>query len=70
VSRRSNRNHEEKEEDMDKELGIQTNLESVFKKDGKGGKVPSSKGPSSIPSQTFKGGASKSASNEISFLEL
>jgi hypothetical protein len=56
VGRISNRNCREKEQNMEKELGIQTTMEEVFKKDGKGGKAPSTKGSSSVPSHPSKGG--------------
>jgi hypothetical protein len=63
VGRRSNHNRRENEADRDKELGIQTTLEGIFKKDGKQGKshVQPAKGSSQSMSQPSKGGASKSS---------
>jgi hypothetical protein len=58
VGRKTNRNKREKDATRNKELGIQTTLEEVFKKDIKYGKVPPTKGHS----HPSKGGASKSTS--------
>jgi hypothetical protein len=61
VGRKLNYNCRENEANKDKEIGIQSTLEEVFKKYGKGGNVPFSKGPISA-SRPSKGGASKSLS--------
>jgi len=58
VGQKTNRNRREKDATREKELGIQTTLEEVFKKDGKSRKAPPTKGHS----HPSKGGASKSSS--------
>jgi hypothetical protein len=61
VGRKSNRNRRETKAYREKELGIQTTLEEILKKDGKSTKIQSTlaKGASSQPS---KGGGTKSRS--------
>jgi hypothetical protein len=58
VGRKSNHNRRENETYRDKELGIQTTLEEILKKDGKQGKSheQSVKGSSQTLSQPSKGG--------------
>jgi hypothetical protein len=61
VGRKSNRNRRENEADRDKELGIQTTLEGILKKDNKQGKGHGQSGKSMTQSHPTKGGASKSS---------
>jgi len=58
VGRKTNKNKREKAAKQDKEMGIQTALEEVFKKDGKLGKAPTSKGHT----RPTKGGETKTTS--------
>jgi hypothetical protein len=58
AGRKTNKNRREKATNQDKELGTQPTLEEILKKEGKGGKSPTTKGQS----QPTKGGATKHTS--------